>query len=234
MMNLRRCAILRILWAAAAVLPWAASTAGAETAPASFSTGEKSFKELIEFPELRGDAAVTISCIGLLKRNGKLDTHGCYQVNPGDETFIATIYKAAKKARLNPAVYEGKRVDVVFQYRVHFEQSGEDKLVQFVANPGYAENVEAYGSAHVAAQRLYGKETWEDACPKQAKFIAMVRANVDFDGTPSAASVTHLNGIAITDKCQQAIVDSVLASRFIPAYADGESVPSTFVEPFGN
>ena len=215
-------------------LALAAPAALAEFTPATFSTGERSLETLIEFPELRGDVSVTISCIGLLARNGKLDEHGCYQQNPGDEAFIATIYKAAKKARLVPATIDGKAVTVVFQYRAHFTKKGEDEAVQFVANPGYQENVEAYGAEHVAAQRVYAKEGWEKSCPKQARFIVMVRANVDYDGTPSAASVTHLNGINVTEKCEQAIINSVLESRFVPAHAGDETVPSTFVEPFGN
>ena len=213
----------------------AASNSGAqEYAAANFSEGEKSLSELIEFPELRGDASVTISCLGLLESNGKLDKHGCYVRNPGDETFVAAIYKAVRKARLAPAVFDGKAETVVFQYRVQFVQKGEDKEVNFAANPGYAENVEAYGHEHIAAQRLFGKETWERACPKQAKFVVLVKANVDFDGTPGAVSVTHVDGIPITGKCQQAIIDNILNSRFIPAMADGEPVPSTFIEPFGN
>ena len=236
MTNVRNIAarLRRIAWLSATVALLGPTLSAAQTSPAQFSDGEKSLKALIEFPELRGDAKVAISCIGLLKDNGKLDSHGCYQVNPGDETFIAAIYKAAKKARLQPAVIDGKRVDVVFQYRVQFVQQGEDKGVQLVANPGHAENVEAYGSSHVAAQRVYGKDSWDDACPKQAKFIVLARANVDFDGTPGAVSVQHLNGINITEKCEQAIVDTILASRFIPAFADNEAVPSTFLEPFGN
>lgn len=203
-------------------------------APASFGSGEKSLAELIEFPELRGDASVAIFCTALLKDNGKLDRNGCYQQNPGDEAFIAAIYKAARKARLQPAMFDGKQVEVVFQYRVQFTQKGEEKSLRFVANPGYKENVEAYGAEHVAAQRLYGKELWEKACPRHAKFTVLVKANVDFDGTASAASVTSATGLNITEKCSQAIIDTVESSRYVPAHADGEPVPSTFVEPFGN
>lgn len=202
--------------------------------PAAFGDGEKSLAALIEFPELRGDASVTISCITVVTAKGKLDKHGCYQVNPGDETFIAAIYKAAKKARLTPATYDGKASAVVLQYRIQFVQKGEDRILSFAANPGYEENVDAYGADHVAAQRLMDKEKWRDACPKQARFLVFAKANVDYDGTPSSASLTHADGIPITAKCQQAIIDSLLASRFIPAMADGEPVPSTFIEPFGN
>lgn len=205
-----------------------------ETTPAVFSSGEKSLGELIEFPELRGDVSVAISCLAILNGKGKLEDHGCFRRNPGDETFVAAVYPAVKKARLTPAVYDGKRVHVVFQYRVQFVKKGEEETLNFVANPGYEENIDAYGHDHIAAQRVYGKETWQKSCPRQARFVVLAKANVDYDGTPGAVSLTHADGIPITAGCEKAIVDTLLASRFIPAMADGEPVPSTYVEPFGN
>ena len=217
------------------IVPLKALAAADQVAvPAGFTDGEKSLGRLIEFPELRGDATVAISCIALLSSKGKLEEHGCYAPNPGDETFVGAIYKAVKKARLRPATIDGKAVSVVFQYRVQFKQEGENKTLSFVANPGYAENVEAYGTQHIAAQRVYGKEGWEKSCPRQAKFIVLARANVDFDGSATAASVQPISGIAITPKCEKAIIDNLLASRFLPAMADSETVPSTYSEPFGN
>lgn len=211
------------------------AAASAETnTPAGFGDEEKSLAKLIEFPELRGDANATIPCITLVTRRGKLKNHGCYLRNPGDETFVAAIQKVAKKARLIPATFDGRPVDVVFQYRVHFASKEEDQSLDFVANPGYAENVEAYGVRHVAAQRVFDKEEWKGACPKQAKFVVLAKANVDFDGKAGAANLSHVSGINITEKCQTAIIDSILASRFIPAMVDGEPVPSTYLEPFGN
>jgi hypothetical protein len=213
----------------------AARPAGAQqTVPANFSDGEKSLAQLILFPELRGDVNIVISCYGIVNGKGKIEEPGCYMRNPGDETFVATIYAATKKARLKPAVYDGKRVHVVFQYRVQFVKKGEDEMLDFVANPGFEENVDAYGQEHIAAQRVFTKESWGKSCPRQAQFIVLAKANVDFDGTPSSVSLTHAAGIPITAGCEQAIIDSLLSSRFIPAMADGEAVPSTYVEPFGN
>ena len=210
-------------------------TALAESySPAGFIGGEKSLGELIEFPELRGDATIVISCIGLMTTKGRLDEHGCYVRNPGDEAFIQSIYKVIKKARFRPAKIDGRAVSVVFQYRVQFKQEGDAKTLQFVANPGFEENVEAYGQGHVAAQREYTKETWEKACPRHAKFQIMAAANVNFDGTPGSASVKAHKGVGISPACEQAIIDNLLSSRFIPAMVDGESVPSTYAEPFGN
>ena len=101
-------------------------------------------------------------------------------------------------------------------------------------NPGLGENVEAYGLEHTAAQRLMGKERWQKSCPQQNKFIVLARANVNWEGTPSAVSISHMGGLQITQKCEQALIQAVLDSRFIPAFADGEPVPSTFAEPFGS
>ena len=121
----------------------------------------------------------------------------------------------------------------MFQYRVHFEQKGEEQNLVFLANPGLGENVEAYGIDHTAAQRLMEKERWQKSCPQQTKFLVLARANVDWEGRPSAVSIQHMGGIPITQGCEQALQQAILDSRFIPAFADGEPVPSTFVEPFG-
>ena len=154
--------------------------------------------------------------------------------NPGDEAFIAAIYDVIKKARLVPARYQGKEVEVVFQYRIQFVKKGDEQTLSLVANPGYEENVDAYGSEHVAAQRLMRKETWQKSCPQQTRFVVLAKANVDYEGRPSAASIEHAEGIPITPRCESALIQNLLDSRYIPAYADGEPVTSTFVEPFGN
>ena len=226
--------IARITAALAAVLCGLAAYAQDEPTPARFGDGEKSLGQLIRFPELRGDTTVAISCIGILTGRGKLDQNQCYRQNPGDETFIAEILRASKKARLIPATSGGRPVDVVFQYRVQFKKEGEEQSLLFAANSGYEENVLAYGANHIGAQRVMAKETWQKSCPRQAKFVVLARANVDYDGTPGAVTIEHGTGIAITDACREALEQNMLDSRFIPAFADGESVPSTFIEPFGN
>ncbi len=202
--------------------------------PARFGDGEKSVGRLIEFPELRGDTTVTISCLGIVTSRGKLDKESCYLRSPGDEPFIAAFMKASRKARLVPATFDGRPVSVVFQFRVQFKKEGEEQTILFAENPGYEENVNAYGAGHIGAQRVMRKETWQKSCPKQAKFVVLARGNVDYDGTPGAVSIEHGTGIPITDTCRAALEENLLNSRFIPAFADGESVPSTFVEPFGN
>lgn len=212
----------------------AAAGADQRSHPGNFVDGEKSLHELIEFPELRGDTSVDIGCIAVLTTRGRLDKHGCYQRDPGDQTFIALINRAARKARLEPAAIDGSPVPVVFQYRVEFEKKGETETVELFANPGYTENVEAYGKGHIAAQRVWGRESWQKDCPQHNRFLVLVRANVDWEGRPSAVSIEHADGLPIIGKCEEALTQNLLDSRFVPAFADGEPVPSTYVEPFGN
>ena len=212
----------------------AATGVHAETTPANFLDGERSLPTLIEFPELRGDATVTISCLGIIESNGRMEEHSCYRRQAGDEVFIREIYDIMKKARFQPAVVDGRERSVVFQYRIQFAKKGDEQEIRLVANPGYEENVDAYGQEHIAAQRVFAKEDWQKSCPQQAGFLVLAKANVDFEGTPSAVSIVHADGIPITQRCEQALIDNLLASQFVPAIADGESVPSTFVEPFGN
>lgn len=208
--------------------------AHAQRIPAGFESGERALDALIEFPELRGDADQTIVCAGILKKNGKLDQAGCYVLQPGDEIYAAAVAKALRKSRFTPASVDGREMDVVFQYRARFRQQGEERSIFLYANPGYSENLDAYGPDHVAAQRSMTRERWQKACPQHSKFTVMAKAHVSHEGIPSSISVSEGSGLPVTQKCRDAIAATLAESVYVPAMADGEPVPSTYVEPFGN
>lgn len=211
-----------------------AADAFAQRTPALFGSGEDSLPSLIEFPELKGDTSVTLRCAALAERNGNLDMNGCYAENPADQLFIEAIVEAAEDARVQPAVADGDPQTVYLQYRVEFVKKGKEQTVNVYPNPGVQENIDAYGQAHVAAQRVVGDERWEDECPESAAYLVWLKAHVAPDGMVSNPSLTHGGGLNPTPRCRQAILDTVSASLFFPALADGEPVPSTYVEPFGN
>jgi hypothetical protein len=206
----------------------------AERMAALLGSGEDSLPELIKFPELKGDTTATIRCAARVEDNGKMKDNGCAATSPADQVFIEPIIKAAKKARLTPAQADGRNMEIYFQYRVEFVKKGDDATVNVYPNPGVQENVEAYGPNHVAAQRAVGKEKWQDVCPERAEYLVWLKAHVAENGTPSNLSLTHGGGIRPTPRCQEAILGSADASVFFPALADGEPVPSTYVEPYGN
>ncbi len=110
-----------------------------------------------------------------------------------------------------------------------------NRRVDIYLNPGYEENVAAYGYDHVAGQRVIGKnEVWTEACPRRAKYAVWVRAYLSEEGEVGNPSIDHADGVMPTANCQNAIKETILASTFTPAMADGIPVPSSFIELFGN
>lgn len=211
-----------------------AGMAQAERQPARVGSGKDSLGSRIEFPELKGDATAIVRCAAQVEDGGDMEKNGCYNESPSDQLFIPAINKAAGKAEMQAASADGRKAEVYFQYRVKFEKKGDEKTVTVLENPGVIENVEAYGEDHVAAQRAIGEERWQQVCPSRAQYLVWLRAHVAPDGTVSNASLTHGGGIMPTPRCQQAILETVENSLFFPALDDGQPVPSTYVEPFGN
>ena len=205
--------------------------------PADFDHPEadRRMDTLLEFPEIKGDISVIMNCVSRIKANGKMDGTGCFLMNNYDEPFMRAINAAAKKARMNPAIVNGKAQEVFLQFRVEFNQEGENQTIDYYLNPGWEENVKAYGFRHVAGQRVIGRnEPWNDACPKRARWSLWVRAYLGPDGRAESPSIQHTDGIAPTESCLAAIRQTIVASQYTPALADGEPVPSTFIEPFSN
>lgn len=208
--------------------------AHAERRPAQFGSGENSLGTLIEFPELKGDTTVMIRCATLVEEDGDMQMNGCVVEEPADQLFIEVIVEAAEDARALPAVADGDEKPVYLQYRVEFIKKGDEETINVYPNPGVQENIDAYGQDHVAAQRVVGEEKWRDVCPERAAYLVWLKAHVDPDGSQSSLSLTRGSGLNPTPACEQAILDTVSSSLFFPALADGKSVQSTYVEPFGN
>jgi len=216
------------------VLSLAPGESRAERTAAMLGAGEDTLPELIEFPELKGDTSAIIRCAARVEESGKMKDNGCAATTPADQIFIEPINKAAKKARLTPAMADGREAKIYFQYRVEFIQKGDEETVNVYPNPGVQENIEAYGADHVAPQRSIGKEEWQDICPERAQYLVWLKAHVAEDGTASNLSLTHGGGLNPTPRCEEAILKSAGSSVYFPALADGEPVPSTYVEPYGN
>jgi hypothetical protein len=208
-----------------------------ETRPASFDHPEdkRRLLNLLEWPEVSGKIEVVLSCFSQVQDNGKMKSTGCYLRNNYDEPFARAVNEAAKKARLVPAVVDGKEQDVFLQFQVKFVKTEESQDIYFILNPGYEENVKAYGFGHIAGQRVIGKkEPWSAACPQRARYAVWVRAYLSEEGYADNATIDHVEGIVPTATCQDAIKQTILTSRYTPAYSDGQPVPSTFIEAFSN
>lgn len=202
--------------------------------PATFEHPEDALLPRIKFPELRGDATGRILCTSYVERSGKIDKTGCFLNQPSDQVFVKAVVEGARKARMTPASVNGRPFAVYVQYIVEFSKKGDDEIIIIHNHPGVTENVEVYGVDHIGAQRGQTKEPWMNECPKRVRFAVWARAHVAETGEPSSISLTRAEGAAITERCEDAIIETLQQSTFVPAYADGEPVPSTYVEPFGN
>lgn len=210
------------------------NTVIADSRSANFEVKENSLLSKLNFPEIKGNTSVLISCSGIIKKNKKLDQALCYKNQAGDEVYIQEIYKAIKKSRFNPAIINKKVVEVFLQFRVYFKQDENDKIIQLISNAGYEENIEAYGMNYTAAQRVLGEEEWQKHCPKYNRYRLLSKAHLSQNGIASNANVTPLNGININQKCNLLINFTINNSQYIPAHANNEPIPSTYIELFGN
>ena len=236
-MNRSQCTAARPgLVLAAAILP--ALAFADTTRPASFANEdpERRFERLLEWPELKGDASVMLYCYAIVEASGKMDGNGCFTKDNFDTPFAIAVNRAAKKARLSPAVINGRATSVYLQYRVEFIAEGEQRNVHLYLNPGYGENVAEYGYEHIAGQRATRgeDEPWMKICPQRAKYAVWARAYLSEAGRADPPNIEHAEGVMPTPACLDAISATIAESAYTPAYADGEPVPSTFVELFGN
>lgn len=204
--------------------------------PANFDIEdpEKSLVNRIVFPEFKGDVSAMIDCFSIVETGGKMKDYGCYTKDQFDAPFAAAVNYAAKKARMNPAVIDGKKKEIYLQFRAEFIAQGDERTIDLYLNPGFTENIEAYGYDHIGGQRVVGKESWMNVCPQRSHYSLWVRAYLGEDGTTDNVSLIHADGIIPTEACQNAIKQTILSSLYTPAMADGVPVPSTYVEMFGN
>jgi len=210
--------------------------------PANFDVEDvdRRLYNLIKWPkDVKGKTSLILTCFGVIKANGKMEMPNCIAPNSFEKVFTAEIMKASKKARLNPAMIDGKSKSVFLQFRVEFNaeiiKKEEQRTIDIHLNPGYEENVKAYGYDHIAGQRvIQKKQAFQDACPKRARYVVWVLAYLGETGKAESARVVHSDGIMPTATCQEALKQTVISSQFTPAMADGVAVPSTFVELFSN
>ena len=100
-----------------------ATIAADNSRPANFDHEEsdRRLANLIKFPEeISGKVSLVLNCVSRIQPSGSMKETGCYAENQYEQTFTGMVIKAAKKARMNPAIFEGKPVEIYLQFRVQF------------------------------------------------------------------------------------------------------------------
>ena len=220
----------------AALLSLLGGAAAAQSIPATFGdpAEERHIIKYFKLPDIKGDYSMMLRCFVVAEKSGKLKDLGCYNSTEAEFAVMKALQKAAKKARVTPASIDGKERKIYLQFRAQFIGEGDKHVAHLYLNPAEPENIEAYGENHVAAQRVIGKEHWQKVCPTRASWLIFTRSHVSMEGRGSSVDLSHGGGIVPTGPCQQAIIDTLINSEYIPAMIDGDAVPSTFIEGFGN
>jgi len=193
-----------------------------ELTPALLSTGEQSLQNLIEFPDWRGDAEISILCGARLAADGEfLDNH-CWGFDRRKFYYIRRIEEVVGDARAIPARVNGKNEPVWIQYSVDFRKIGDAKSI--IVNPNWGFNRKAYGR-HYTSPQLYDAPKRSMYCHKDMSFT--VQMQIDEVGKIQDAEV--IRGKA-NEKCQKKLAEFVEHAKYMPASHQGANVAVKYVD----
>jgi hypothetical protein len=131
----------------------AASSQAAEEdylTPALLTSGEQSLQNLIEFPEWRGDADISILCGARLAADGRFVDNYCSGFDNRKYYYIKKIQEIIEQARAVPARLNGEAKSVWIQYSVDFRKIGDATAINVYPNWGF--NRKAYGRYYTSPQ----------------------------------------------------------------------------------
>ena len=190
--------------------------------PALLSSGEQSLQNLIEFPDWRGDAEISILCGARLAADGEfLDNH-CWGFDRRKFYYIKKIEEVVGDARAIPARVNGKNKSVWIQYSIDFRKIGDAKSI--IVNPNWGFNRKAYGRHYISPQLYYAPKR-SMYCHKDMSFT--VQMQIDESGKIQDAKV--ISGKA-NDKCQKKLAEFVKNAKYMPAMHQGASVAVKYVD----
>lgn len=118
-----------------------------QLAPALLSTGEQSLQSLIQFPDLCGDAEISILCGARLAADGKFLDNNCWGFDNRKYYFIRKSEEITDDARAIPARLNGEIKAVWIQYCAEFRKIGDAKSI--IVYPNWGFNRKAYGRHYV-------------------------------------------------------------------------------------
>jgi hypothetical protein len=103
--------------------------------PALLSSGEQSLQSLIEFPDWRGDAEISILCGARLAADGEFLDNYCWGFDRRKFYYIRKIEEVVGDARAIPARLNGENRPVWIQYSVDFRKIGDARSI--IVNPNW-------------------------------------------------------------------------------------------------
>ena len=204
--------------------------------PAVLGSGPDSLVNQIDTQDLlkkgQKDGAIMFCC--RVATTGDVGWYRTYLPVPGSDSLEAEVRKRLDKARLAPAIYEHKPVEVLFYGTVFFSVvDGKPKLHIF-ANQEAAELKAA--NDFIAPQPVIGADSKFTGLhyPRErmrvfVKGLARLAVKVDAAGNlqdlQAVSEEPPLVGLA------QAALTDFTGAKFIPAFRDGDPVESSILLP---
>lgn len=195
--------------------------------PASFGEGRAEFIEKLRFPDYEDGRAVLVECGSMAHLTGEMLGTICY--SNGDfaieNRMRKVIIRAAETARISPAIIDGEKASVWFNFSVIYEQNGSAKSIEILENDLY--DIESLGPHYTGAQR---STRYELHCFNPlAQLPITVIAAISAQGEMSNLQISRT---PVENPCIIKAEDLMGKSVFIPAFVDGKPVPSTYNEVF--
>lgn len=221
-------------------LPFQAVAQESDFKPASFSDSPDSLQNLLVFPEeIDEDIDIAIPCKAYLNRWGEIDRLSCFRTSEQFPQLEQAIQATQQSAKFEPALAEGSRTAVIFQFTVRFIKVGNLESIEVFPHFGF--NVESLGFNYTSPQvilpnrssSLNGRYRISDSrdmiCPVGVKFILMVSVGVDGVST----EVSFGNTEYFPSSCERDSRNYFGSLPFIPAFKDGKPVEANFVDFIG-
>ncbi|GAB1266629.1 hypothetical protein [Aurantivibrio infirmus] len=199
--------------------------------PARFFENGEELLSKMDFPEDSFDGTVIVRGAADISRGGRSTTLVFYSDSNNRGIFKPyenAIRKAfGRRLKVAPAIVNGKKKRVWFNFSVVFENNQGSKSISIHQNLLY--NTDSYGRNYIDPQR-YDFEPFPDNCRRKSfREPAMVwaAANIDEYGNPTAPRIVA--GEA-SDSCKRTLIELLLNSSFIPAMHGDKFVSANYVE----
>lgn len=195
---------------------------------ANFVSGDRSMLSLVDFPDVDGDIAVNVTCIGLATAKGRLREALCSAPNDPDLEFTMAVSRRFNSSRLVPATVDGKSEQVDFQFIVAFKKEGDNESIEVY--PNNAKNTDRLGLEYFSAQR-YSPYVWPSRCDTWGRQpLIMEVAIVDATGRARDVNIISAED-EVKEICRAGLINQLQNGRWIPASYNGEYVESVWINP---
>ncbi len=198
------------------------ATADEHLTPALLTSGEQSLQSLIQFPDWRGDAEISILCGARLAADGAFLDNYCWGFDSRKYYYINEIQAVADQARAIPAKLNGEPKSVWIQYSVDFRKIGEATSINVYPNWGF--NRRAYGRQYLSPQ-LYDAPKRSMYCHKKMSFTV----SMQIDETGKVRKTEIVSGKA-SDKCRKTLQEFKETAKYIPALDEGDAIAVKYVD----